>query len=83
MPNRPAPPPPTAHGLCDAQWEEAEYRDALAEDWRAVIADEPKCENPQMKARDWLRFAGIYSLEDWLLSWRIEHESQRDDSEVG
>jgi hypothetical protein len=30
---------PTAHGLTDRQWQEADERAALEEDWRVLVAD--------------------------------------------
>jgi hypothetical protein len=33
------PGPPTAHGLTDRQWQEADERAALEEDWRVLVAD--------------------------------------------
>jgi hypothetical protein len=65
---------PTAHGLTDAQWEEGEQRAALEEDWRLLVADMEPPDDLSLAGRDWLYYAGIYTLDDWLLSWRIEHE---------
>jgi hypothetical protein len=40
----------------------------------AVVADMEPPDDLSLAGRDWLYYAGIYTLDDWLLSWRIEHE---------